>query len=234
MLTSTIATSATYTWDWSSVLSVQSLEIMGRGLLYTLLVSVLALIFGNVIGLIVASVRMSHQKILSGIAYVYIEFFRTTPALVQLIWIFYVVPILFNISLDPITAGVVALSLNAGAFLAEIFRGGIQAVPIGQRDASFVLGLSRVTMFWSIVFPQAVRTMLPATGNVFVSLVKDSSLLSVIAVPELTYQAQQLATSTFRPLEVYTLLAVTYFIVAFPLTRGIGRLEKRLRKSSVR
>ncbi len=234
MLTSTIATSATYTWDWSSVLSVQSLEIIGRGLLYTLLVSVLALIFGNVIGLIVASVRMSHQKILSGIAYVYIEFFRTTPALVQLIWIFYVVPILFNISLDPITAGVVALSLNAGAFLAEIFRGGIQAVPIGQRDASFVLGLSRVTMFWSIVFPQAVRTMLPATGNVFVSLVKDSSLLSVIAVPELTYQAQQLATSTFRPLEVYTLLAFTYFIVAFPLTRGIGRLEKRLRKSSVR
>ncbi len=234
MLKTMIATSATYNWDWSSVLSVQSLEIIGRGLLYTLLVSVLALVFGNVIGLIVASVRMSNQKILSGIAYVYIEFFRTTPALVQLIWIFYVVPILFNISLDPITAGVVALSMNAGAFLAEIFRGGIQAVPIGQRDASFVLGLSRVTMFWSIVFPQAVRTMLPATGNVFVSLVKDSSLLSVIAVPELTYQAQQLATSTFRPLEVYTLLAVTYFIVAFPLTRGIGRLEKRLRKSSVR
>ncbi|NEN04968.1 amino acid ABC transporter permease [Diaminobutyricibacter tongyongensis] len=229
-----IATSASYTWDWSSVLSLQSLEIMGRGLLYTLLVSVLALIFGNVIGLIVASIRMSNQKILSGVAYVYIEFFRTTPALVQLIWIFYVVPILFNISLDPITAGVVALSMNAGAFLAEIFRGGIQAVPIGQRDASFVLGLSRITMFWSVVFPQAVRTMLPATGNVFVSLVKDSSLLSVIAVPELTYQAQQLATSTFRPLEVYTLLAVTYFIVAFPLTRGIGRLEKRLRKSSVR
>ena len=234
MLKTMFATSATYNWDWSSVLSVQSLEIIGRGLLYTLLVSVLALVFGNVIGLIVASVRMSNQKILSGIAYVYIEFFRTTPALVQLIWIFYVVPILFNISLDPITAGVVALSMNAGAFLAEIFRGGIQAVPIGQRDASFVLGLSRVTMFWSIVFPQAVRTMLPATGNVFVSLVKDSSLLSVIAVPELTYQAQQLATSTFRPLEVYTLLAVTYFIVAFPLTRGIGRLEKRLRKSSVR
>lgn len=234
MVKTMIATSASYTWDWSSVLSLQSLEIMGRGLLYTLLVSVLALIFGNVIGLIVASIRMSNQKILSGVAYVYIEFFRTTPALVQLIWIFYVVPILFNISLDPITAGVVALSMNAGAFLAEIFRGGIQAVPIGQRDASFVLGLSRITMFWSVVFPQAVRTMLPATGNVFVSLVKDSSLLSVIAVPELTYQAQQLATSTFRPLEVYTLLAVTYFIVAFPLTRGIGRLEKRLRKSSVR
>jgi His/Glu/Gln/Arg/opine family amino acid ABC transporter permease subunit len=234
MVMAAVATSATYTWDWSTVLSLQSLAIIGRGLLYTLLVSVLALVFGNVIGLFVASVRMSSQKILSGLAYVYIEFFRTTPALVQLIWIFYVVPILFNISLDPITAGVVALSMNAGAFLAEIFRGGIQAVPSGQRDASFVLGLARGTTFWSIVFPQAVRSMLPATGNVFVSLVKDSSLLSVIAVPELTYQAQQLATSTFRPLEVYTLLAVTYFIVAFPLTRGIGRLEKRLRKSSVR
>jgi polar amino acid transport system permease protein len=228
------ATSATYTWNWSTVLSLQSLEIIGQGLLYTLFVSVLALVFGNVIGLFVASVRMSSQKVLSGLAYIYIEFFRTTPALVQLIWIFYVVPILFNISLGPVAAGVVALSMNAGAFLAEIFRGGIQSVPSGQRDASFVLGLSRPTTFWSIIFPQAVRSMLPATGNVFVSLVKDSSLLSVIAVPELTYQAQQLATSTFRPLETYTLLAVTYFIVAFPLTRGIGRLEKRLRKSSVR
>lgn len=234
MLTPLLSTSASYVWDWSSVLSLQSLEIMGRGLLYTLLVSVLSLVFGNIIGLLVASVRMSKQKILSGIAYVYIEFFRTTPALVQLIWIFYVVPILFNISLDPITAGVVALSMNAGAFLAEIFRGGIQAVPTGQRDASFVLGLSRGTTFWSIVFPQAARSMLPATGNIFVSLVKDSSLLSVIAVPELTYQAQQLATSTFRPLEVYTLLALVYFMVAFPLTRGIGRLEKRLRRSSIR
>jgi polar amino acid transport system permease protein len=228
------ASSTSYVWNWSTVLSVQSLEIMGGGLLYTLLVSVLALVFGNVIGLAVASVRMSAKQPFSGIAYVYIEFFRTTPALVQLIWIFYVLPILFNISLGPIEAGVIALSLNAGAFLAEIFRGGIQSVPSGQRDASFVLGLSRPTTFWSIVFPQAVRSMLPATGNVFVSLVKDSSLLSVIAVPELTYQAQQLATSTFRPLEVYTLLAVTYFIVAFPLTRGVRRLEKRLRKSSIR
>ena len=129
MLMTTIATSATYTWNWSSVLSLQSLAIMGRGLLYTLLVSVLALIFGNVIGLVVASVRMSNQKILSGIAYVYIEFFRTTPALVQLIWIFYVVPILFNISLDPITAGVVAPEASRVAVPVFIGAGERDVVP---------------------------------------------------------------------------------------------------------
>jgi polar amino acid transport system permease protein len=226
--------SVSYTWDWSSVLSPKSLELIGQGLLYTLVVSVFALVFGNVIGLAVATIRMSGKQPFSGIAYIYTEFFRTTPALVQLVWIFYVLPILFNITLGPIQAGIVALSLNAGAFLAEIFRGGIQSVPSGQQDASFVLGLSRPTTFWNIIFPQAVRSMLPATGNVFVSLVKDSSLLSVIAVPELTYQAQTLATSTFRPLEVYTLLAVLYFAITFPLSLGVGRIEKRLKKTSLR
>jgi His/Glu/Gln/Arg/opine family amino acid ABC transporter permease subunit len=228
------ATDVSYSWDWSSVFSLSSLQLIGQGLLYTLLVSVLALAFGNVVGLAIAALRMSGRQPFSGLAYVFTEFFRTTPALVQLIWIFYVLPILFHITLGPIEAGVVALSLNAGAFLAEIFRGGIQSVPIGQRDASFVLGLSRPTTFWHIVFPQAVRSMLPATGNVFVSLVKDSSLLSVIAVPELTYQAQTLATATFRPLEVYTLLAVMYFAITFPLSLGIGRIEKRLKRMSIR
>jgi polar amino acid transport system permease protein len=202
--------------------------------MYTLLVSILALLFGNVIGLFVTSLRMSRKQPFSGLAYIYTEFFRTTPALVQLIWIFYVLPVLFNISMGPIEAGVIALSLNAGAFLAEIFRGGIQSVPVGQRDASFVLGLSRMTTFWSIVFPQAVRSMLPATANVFVSLVKDSSLLSVIAVAELTYQSQQLSVQTFRPLESYTMLALTYFMITYPLSVGIGRFEKRLRKSGNR
>lgn len=219
-----------YTWDWSSVLSLKSLELIGNGLLYTLVVSVFALIFGNMIGLAVATVRMSRRQPFSGIAYIYTEFFRTTPALVQLIWIFYVLPILFNITLGPVEAGIVALSLNAGAFLAEIFRGGIQSVQSGQRDAAVVLGLNRPTTFWHVIFPQAVRSMLPATGNVFVSLVKDSSLLSVIAVPEITYQAQMLATSTFRPLEVYTILALLYFAMTFPLSVAIGRIEKRMQR----
>jgi polar amino acid transport system permease protein len=223
-----------YNWHWGAVLNSQSLHLMGRGLMYTLLVSILALLFGNVIGLFVTSLRMSRKQPFSGLAYIYTEFFRTTPALVQLIWIFYVLPVLFNISMGPIEAGVIALSLNAGAFLAEIFRGGIQSVPVGQRDASFVLGLSRMTTFWSIVFPQAVRSMLPATANVFVSLVKDSSLLSVIAVAELTYQSQQLSVQTFRPLESYTMLALTYFMITYPLSVGIGRFEKRLRKSGNR
>lgn len=223
-----------YSWDWDAILNPRSLEMLGRGLFYTLLVSGLCLVFGNILGLLAALMRMSGKQPFTGIAYVYVEFFRNTPALVQLIWIFYVLPVLFGIALGPIQAGVVALSLNAGAYLSEIFRGGIQSVPHGQRDAAFVLGLSRFTTFWSVVFPQAVRSMLPATANVFISLVKDSSLLSVIAVAELTYQAQQLSLRTFRPLETFTLLALMYFMITYPLSIAIGRYEKRLRRSSSR
>jgi len=220
-----------YAWDWSSVLNAEAVHLLLIGLGYTLLISGLSLVIGNILGLAAATIRLSGKQPFSGIAYIYVEFFRNTPALVQLIWIFYVLPNLLGITLSPIQAGVVALSLNAGAFLAEIFRGGIQSVPVGQRDVSFVLGLSRLTTFWGIVFPQAVRSMLPATGNVFISLVKDSSLLSVIAVAEITYQAQQLSIATFRPLETYTLLALAYFALTFPLSIAIGRFEKRLKRA---
>ncbi len=224
----------TYAWDWSEVFSPQARQFMLSGLWYTLLVSVLCLALGNIVGMVVAMLRLSGRRILSASAYVYTEFFRNTPALVQLIWIFYVFPVLFGIYLGPIQAGVIALSLNAGAYLAEIFRGGIQAVPPGQRDAAFVLGLSRITTFWRVILPQAMRTMLPATGNMFVSLVKDSSLLSVIAVAELTYQATQLSIRTFRPLESYTLLACIYFLITYPLSLLIGRYEKRLTRAGSR
>lgn len=223
-----------YSWDWSSVLSAEARSFMLMGLWYTLLVSILCLFFGNIVGMGAALLRLSGRQPFSGISYVYTEFFRNTPALVQLIWIFYVVPVLFGLYLGAIQAGVIALSLNAGSYLAEIFRGGIQGVSAGQRDAAVVLGLGRLVTFFHIVLPQAIRSMLPAMGNVFIGLVKDSSLLSVIAVAELTYQAQQLSTRTFRPLETYTLLAVSYFVITYPLSIAIVRYEKRLRRGVTR
>jgi polar amino acid transport system permease protein len=218
-----------YTFDWATVFSHSTLQVIWFGLKYALIVSALSLVFGNAIGLVAALGRMSHRVPFTQIAYIYIDFFRTTPALVQLIWIFYAMPVLVGISLTPIWSGVLALSLNAGAFLAETFRSGLESISSGQRDAASVLGLSRRQTFVRIILPQAFRRVLPATANVFIGLIKDSSLLSVIAVPELTYQIQSQVQTTFRPLELYTVLAVTYFLLTYPLSLMSTWLERRYR-----
>jgi polar amino acid transport system permease protein len=218
-----------YKFDWDVVFAPDMVTIVVIGLKYTLLVSVLSLLLGNVVGLLAALMRISRKAPFSQIAYIYIDFFRTTPALVQLIWIFYVLPILLGINLDPISAGVIALSLNAGAFLAEVFRGGIESISKGQRDAASVLGLSRIQGFVYVLLPQALRRVLPATGNVLIGLIKDSALLTTIAVPELTYQIQTDVARTFRPLELYTALACMYFALTYPLSLAASALERRYR-----
>jgi His/Glu/Gln/Arg/opine family amino acid ABC transporter permease subunit len=218
-----------YQFDWSVVFSRDMVTVVLIGLRYTLLVSVLSLVFGNVVGLVTAVLRISRKPPFAQIAYVYTDFFRTTPALVQLIWIFYVLPIIVGVQFSPITSGVIALSLNAGAFLAEVFRGGLESIAKGQSDAASVLGLSRWRAFVHVLLPQAFRRVLPATGNVLIGLIKDSSLLTIIAVPELTYQFQTDVARTFRPLELYTALAFMYFVVTYPLSLAASGLERRYR-----
>jgi polar amino acid transport system permease protein len=220
---------ATYHIDWGVVFSHDTLTVVWIGIKYSLYVSGLSLVFGSAIGLLAALMRMSGRFPLVQIAYVYIDFFRTTPALVQLIWIFYVLPILAGINLSPITAGVVALSLNAGAFLAEVFRSGLQSISRGQRDAASVLGLSSPQTFMSIILPQALRRVLPAIGNTFIGLIKDSSLLSVIAVSELTYKIESQVAITYRPIELYSVMAVMYFVITYPLSLLTTALERRYR-----
>jgi len=218
-----------YQWAWNAVFNSAVGQLALTGLKYTLLVCGLSFAFGSAMGLLMAGLRMSHRFPFTQIAYVYIDFFRTTPALVQLIWVFYVLPILVGITLSPVASGVVALSLNAGAFFAEVFRGGIQSLPSGQWDAAVVLGYSRPATILRVILPQGLRRALPATANIFISLLKDSSLLSVIAVPELTYQAQTQAAQSFRPLELYTALAVAYFVLTYPLSLTSSWLERRFR-----
>lgn len=218
-----------YAFDWSAIFARATLEVVWFGLKYTVIVSALSLVFGNAIGLVAAVARMSRKPPFAQIAYLYIDFFRTTPALVQLIWIFYALPVLTGVSFSPLWSGVLALSLNAGAFLAETFRSGLESISAGQRDAASVLGLSRLQTFVWIILPQAFRRVLPATANVFIGLIKDSSLLTIIAVPELTYQIQSQVQVTFQPLELYTVLAVTYFLLTYPLSLASTWLEQRYR-----
>lgn len=229
MLVSLLGSIPAYHWDWGSVLNHAVGHLALVGLQYTLEVCALSFVVGSTLGLVVAGLRLSRRFPFAQFAYIYTDFFRTTPALVQLVWVFYVLPILIGLSLSPVTSGVIALSLNASAFFAEVFRGGIQSIPQGQWDAASVLGYRKRTTILRVILPQGLRRALPATANIFIGLLKDSSLLSVIAVPELTYQAQTQAAQSFRPLELYTALALAYFVLTYPLSLASSWLERRYR-----
>lgn len=220
-----------YSFDWSVVSNHQTLLVLLNGLKFTLLVSGSALVIGSIIGMAAALARHANRAPFSQIAYVYIDLFRTTPPLVQLIWIYYVAPLLLGINVTAVVAGVVALSLNAGAFLAEVFRSGIQSVERGQHDATTVLGLTRAQTYRHVILPQAMRRVLPAITSIFMSLLKDSALLSVIGVTELTYGVQGEVAQTFRPFELYSALAAVYLCLTYPFSILASILERRHKES---
>jgi polar amino acid transport system permease protein len=201
--------------------------IMG-GLYLTLLISFLALVISMAMGLVVALLRLSKIRGLPFLAAAYVEIFRDTPVLVQLFWVYYVLPILLGIQITAFMAALTGLTMHSAAFLGEIYRAGIQSVPAGHTEAAKVLGLSPFQTFIRIVLPQAVRTVLPPMVNNLVDLIKLSSLASVFAVGEVTRKATELSASTFRPLEIFTFIAFVYFFICWPLSMGIRVMERRL------
>ena len=206
----------TYTFRFDAVYN--NLPFLFEGLYLTSLISGLALVFSMVLGIFVALGRLSKSRILSLMSATYIEIFRGTPVLVQLFWVYYVLPILLGIRYDALTAAVLGLTLHSTAFLGEIYRAGIQTVPSGHTEAAKVLGLSARNTFIRIVLPQAVRNVLPPLVNNLVDLIKLSSLASVFAVAEITRKATELSASTFRPLEIFTFVALMYFFICWPLS----------------
>jgi ABC-type amino acid transport system permease subunit len=156
------------------------------------------------------------------------EIIRNTPILVQLLWIYYVLPVAMGINLDSWTALIVGLSIYSSAFIAEAYRAGIQAVPKGHREAAQVLGLSPIQTFTRIILPQAIRLTLPPLAANFVQLIKYSSLGAVISVSEITRRGMELSSSIFRPLEIFTFIAIVYFLICWPLAMGIRLWERRL------
>lgn len=205
-----------------------NLDFLLEGLYFTLVISFLSLVISMGLGLFVAVLRLSKVRGLPFVAATYVEFFRDTPVLVQLFWVYYVLPILLGIQITAFTAAVIGLTAHSAAFLGEIYRAGIQAVPVGHTEAAKVLGLSQLQTFLRIVLPQAVRTVLPAMVNNLVDLIKLSSLASVFAVGEVTRRATELSASTFRPLEIFTVVALIYFFICWPLSMGIRVMERRL------
>lgn len=218
-----------YVWDFYTVM--QSWDLFLYGLWITFLYSVGSIVLGVIFGLIVCFARLSKLQLLSASARVYLELFRCMPLLVLVLWFYYALPMLIGMSMENTTAALMALSLYVSAFYAEIFRGGIKAVDAGQHEAGAAIAMSHVQIMWRIILPQAAKKMLPAFINQSVIQVKNTSLASVISVAELSYMGAVVNGDTYRPLESYTLVAVLYFMLLFPLTQVADRLEKKLRLS---
>ena len=216
----------TYRFRWDVIPANLNFLLSGVGM--TLLISALTLVAATAGGLLIATMASSRLWPLRAVATGFGELIRNTPILVQLLWVYYVLPILLDIRLDALTACVIGLSIYSSAFIAEVFRAGIQAVPAGHREAAQVLGLSPVQAFTRIVAPQAVRTVLPPLAANFVQLIKYSSLAAVISVGEVTRRGMELSSSTFRPLEIFSFIAVIYFLICWPLSQGVRVWERRL------
>ena len=176
-----------------------------------------------------AVIRILKTPFINQIILGWIEFFRTTPPLVHIVWIYYVFPVAFDLRFSALTVVILALSANTSAQMAEIFRAGIQSISRGQTEAGTVLGLNYVQRLFYIILPQAVRLIMAPSANTLVSLLKDSSLAAIIAIPELMNRGQLLSTDTFRPLEILTLVAILYFFITYPFAIFASALERRSR-----
>mgnify|MGYP006074217051 CR=1 FL=1 len=209
----------------------QYMPLLLRGLMYTILVSVEAIVIALCIGLLLTVVRMGRRsifgRIVRTIANVYISFVRGTPILVQ-IYLIYQALAIVGPNLSSFASGVIALSLNSGGFMAEIMRGGISAIPRGQIEAGYAIGMSRPQIWARIILPQVFRVALPQLTSEFINVIKVSPMLSVVAVVELTRTAQRLVNSTYITVPFYAAIAVIYFIVCALLEELVKRQKRRL------
>ncbi|GHF55649.1 polar amino acid transport system permease protein [Deinococcus metalli] len=207
----------------------QNLPYLFQGAAMTVKITALSLVFGVLLGTLVALARLSPLRWLSALALAYIELIRGTPMLVQIFLIFFGLPQLLQHPINEFLAGVIAFSINSSAYVAEIVRSGIQSIARGQTEASLSLGFTPTDTLRYIVLPQAFRRVVPPLVNEAISLLKNSSLLSAIAIVELTRAAQLVSSRTFRPFEMFLAISVMYLIMTLSLSFVANRIEKRWR-----
>ena len=215
-----------YRFRWDAVWN--SLDFLMSGLQMTLLLSAATLLLAMIGGLLIAGLDMSRWRALRWIGISFGEVIRNTPILVQLLWVYYVLPIVFDVGIGAVTALVIGLSVYQAAFISEVYRAGIQAVPRATVRRRRCWASRPCNRFRRIVLPQAIRMTLPPLASNFVQLIKFSSLGAVISVSEITRRGMELSSSTFRPLEIFTFIAVVYFFICWPLAMAIRIWERRL------
>lgn len=214
-------------YEYFFVLIPRHLPFLLEGAVVTLELSVLSMVFAVLIGLLCALGRTSGQPLLAGAVAAYVEVMRDVPLLIVLLVIFFTLPQI-GISLPGFWAGVLGLSLNVGAYLSEVFRAALGAVDKGEKEAGFSLGMSRLEVFRRITLPQAMRLAIPTVGGFFIALLKDSSLVSFIAVSDLMRQGTILIADTFRSMEIYFMVAMVYFCMSFVASRLVRHIETAL------
>jgi polar amino acid transport system permease protein len=215
-----------YAWDFAALKPYWGLIWQGLGV--TVLYTALTVLAGLAIGLAAGILRTTAPRWVSIPLRGYIEVFRCTPLLVQLVWVYYALPVLIGVDMSATTACFLTLSLYAGSFYAEIFRGGIEAIDRGQWEAGQAIGMRQSRIFRRIILPQAIQVMVPSLINQTIMQLKNTSLVSTVAVGDLLYQGSVITAASYRPLEVYTTIAVLYFVVLFPLTLIADQVEQRL------
>ncbi len=218
-------------YQWDFVFLLRYAPLFWRGILVTLAYTGGSIAFGLLIGLLVGLGRLSKSWILNIPLVGFIEAFRCTPLLVQIVWVYYALPVILGIQIPAVIAGILTLSCYTGAFYAEIFRGGIVSIERGQWDAARALGLRPWTMMRLVILPQAIKRMIPPFVNQSITQLKNTSLVSFIAVPDLLYNGTLVTADTYRPLEVYTVVALLYFTLLFPSTMLAQWYERRLQSA---
>ncbi len=206
---------------------LSALPLLLQGLVVTVEATVLGMVLAGALGLLIAVIRLLRLPIVSRIMDFYILFVRSTPLLVQLFFLFYVLP-WYGLTLSAFGVGVWGLGLHFAAYTAEVYRAGFEHVPKGQWEAARALSLSTVDTLTLVVFPQALRPVLPALGNYLISMFKDSSLLATITVYELLGVTRQLASATFQYTTLFTALGALYFLLAYPSSLAVRYAEARL------
>ena len=219
-----------YTWSFAPIIQASDLFLWGAWI--TVVYTAGSIAIGLVLGLGVCFARLSGIGPLNWFAQGFQELFRCTPLLVQLLWIYYALPLLLGFDMPNWAAALLTLSLYAAAFYAEVFRGGIVSIDKGQFEAGAAIGMSGWQVMRRIILPQAVRRMMPAFINQSVTQFKNTSLVSVISVADLTYMASIVNGQTYRPLESYTVVAVLYFVILFPMMKFADYIEHRMRRGN--
>jgi polar amino acid transport system permease protein len=206
-------------------------RVLATGLLTTILYTLVSAVVGSLLGFILSVVRSSPNRILNTAAMLYVEFFRGTPLLIQLFWIFFCLPVVFNVALAPYQCVFISMMLYMAAITCETFRGSMKSIGSEQHDACTALGLASATKVCYVIFPQTLLRAIPPLLSNVVSLFKESALISSVGIADLMFVSQSIANTTARPLEFLSAAAIIYFAVAFPLTRAVGLIEgKMLRK----
>ncbi|WP_027134206.1 ectoine/hydroxyectoine ABC transporter permease subunit EhuD [Geminicoccus roseus] len=218
-------------WDWSYAFEI--LPVLAKASLVTIQATILGFILALTLGLVFAILRMARSPYVSVPVSAFVEFIRSTPLLIQIFFLYFVFPE-FGLNLDALTAGIIALGLHYGTYCAEVYRAGLDNVPRGQWEASTALNLTPYHTFRDIIVPQAIPPIVPALGNYFVALFKETPLLSAIAVLELMQQAKILGSTTFRYIEPITLVGLFFLVFSLVAAALIRGLERRLNRIGAR